>query len=241
MVYHLKLLKIVLKLLLSFWYCNAHEPHTTYYMSMQLFRPALAFLLLITSISCFSQDDTEKKETVFVTYSEPGDKPAPEFIFGQLSVSVPIRANPYSDELREYYAERGEDYSPSVLDYVIPNGLSANIGFGVHYKSWIGISANTGIDWLATEKLVYAPVYGSILFTPQLWEETNIYMQAGYGWSYAIGRGNLSGFYQKYRLGLIFDNTGSVFLDFSASDFPIYEYKYAGSISLGVAITNFGL
>ncbi|WP_294823848.1 hypothetical protein [uncultured Flavobacterium sp.] len=196
---------------------------------------------MLSCLCCFGQVDDEKKETVFITYSEPGDKPAAEFIFGQLSVSVPIRANPYTDEIREYYAQTGTEYKPSVLDYVIPNGVSANIGFGVHYKSWVGISANTGIDWLATEKLVYAPVYGSILFTPQLWDETNIYMQAGYGWSYAIGRGNLSGFYQKYRLGLLFDNTSSVFLDFSTSDFPIYEYKYAGSFSIGVAINNFGL
>ncbi|MGQ2982905.1 hypothetical protein [Flavobacterium sp.] len=210
-------------------------------MLLPTFRSTITSLLLIIPLFCFSQDDEEKKETIFITHSEPDDKPAAEFIFGQLSVSVPIRANPYSDEIQDYYAETGQEYKPSVLDYIIPNGLSANIGFGVHYKSWVGISANTGIDWLATEKLVYAPVYGSILFTPQLWDEINIYMQAGYGWSYALGRGNLSGFYQKYRLGMIFDNTGSIFLDFSASDFPIYEYKYAGSISLGVAITNFGL
>lgn len=207
---------------------------------MSTFKPLTA-LLLILSLSCFGQDDEEKKETVFVTYSQPGDKPASEFIFGQLSLSTPIRANPYMDEIRADYEARGEEYSPTLAEYFIPNGLSANIGFGMHYKSWIGISANTGIDWVATEKLVYAPVYGSILFTPQIWEETNIYTQAGYGWSYAIGRGDLSGAYQKYRLGLIFDNTGSLFLDVSVSDFPIYEYNYVASISIGVAITNFGL
>ncbi|MEL1245586.1 hypothetical protein AAEO56_15025 [Flavobacterium sp. DGU11] len=204
------------------------------------FKTVVSCLLLIVSFYCSAQDD-EKKETVFITHSNPDDKVAPEFLFGQISISVPVRANPYSDEIQEDYAARGEEYKPSVLDYVIPDGLSANIGFGVHLKSWIGVSANTGIDWIATEKIVYAPVYGSILFTPQIWEETNVYMQVGYGWSYALGRGNLSGAYQKYRLGLIFDNTGSIFLDFSSSDFPLYEYKYVGSISIGVAITNFGL
>ncbi|AWH84076.1 hypothetical protein HYN59_02645 [Flavobacterium album] len=204
------------------------------------FKTVVSCLLFLTSFYCNAQDD-EKKETVFITQSDPGDKAVPEFYFGQLSLSTPLRGNPYRDEIRADYAARGEEYKPTVLDYVLPNGLSAHIGFGVHYKSWIGFSTNTGIDWIATEKIVAAPVYGSIFFTPQIWEETNLYLQGGYGYSFALGRGDLSGAYQKYRLGLIFDNTGSIFLDVSMSNFPLHELEKVGAISLGVAITNFGL
>jgi hypothetical protein len=191
-------------------------------------------LMLLLSAFTYGQENT-----VFITKSEPEDKPSPDYIFTQISISVPVRGNPYSNEIRAEYEAQGAEYKSTVLDYVIPNGLSLHGGMGVHLKSWVVVSANTGIDWIATEKLVSAPVYGSFMFIPQIWEEPNILLQAGYGRAFAIGRGNLSGEYRKFRFGLIFDNHVSIYADWSQNDFVLHELKSVTPISVGIAVYNF--
>lgn len=195
-------------------------------------------LILLFSIFAAAQ---EKTETVFISGSQPDDKAPPEYVFGQFSIAIPLRGNPWRDDLQQQYAARGEQYKPTVLDFIFPDGLTVHGGYGVHLKSWVGVSANIGIDWLATQKLVSVPLYGAVTFNPQIWEETNIYLQAGYGRSFALGRGNLSGSYFKARLGLIRDNNTSLYLEISGNDFPLNKQNSVGSISLGVSAFNFNL
>ena len=182
-------------------------------------------------------------ETVFITKSDPNEKVVgDQHTFTQFTLSVPLRGNPEADEIEDIkneYASRGEQYEPTVLDYVLPNGLSAHGGYGLHFRSWIGISANAGIDWIATEKIVSAPVYGSIVFNPQIWDETSVYLQAGYGRAFALGRGSLSGEYYKYRIGLGNDNDVSLFIDLSRNKFALHDLKEINVISIGISIFDF--
>ena len=207
-------------------------------LKMALPTKLLLALLMLCSPFAFAQ----KPDTVFTTYSDPNEKEAkPQPYFLQVSLSIPIRANPYSTD--ETYNDNGTvndpENKPTVLDYIIPDGLGAHIGYGLQLKSWVGISANTGIDWMASEQLVSAPVYGSIFFNPQIWEEYNITLQAGVGKAFALGRGNLSGTYQKYRLGFIQDNHGSLYLEANSYDFPIHGRGSAGNISIGLSLFDF--
>lgn len=159
----------------------------------------LYFILVLMVTSCIYGQDDAKPETVFITKPNPDGKQEKPFpLFGQLSISIPVRATPERSESDAY------DDTNTVFDYILPDGLSAHFGYGVHYKNWVGISADVGLDYIISEKLVTAPIYGSLFFSPQIWEDLNLYLQAGYGKTFALGRGDLSGTYQKYRVGLIF-------------------------------------
>ena len=44
-------------------------------------------------------------------------------------------------------------------DYMIePAGVAGSFAYGIHYKSMIGISANTGLVFIGKEKLVAVPI-----------------------------------------------------------------------------------
>jgi hypothetical protein len=189
------------------------------------------YIIIVTAASAgYSQT---KPETVFITVSDPDEKPAPEYFFSQLAVSIPLRGNPSNGQDDGYPYNGGEKPDETVFDYVLPDGLSAHMGYGVHFRSWVAISANAGIDWIASEKLVTAPVYMSLLFNPQIWEEYNVYLQAGYGKAFALGRGDLAGDYMKFRIGLVRDNEGSLFLDLSGYDFPLHGNVAVPVFSIG--------
>ena len=190
------------------------------------------FYLFIVMAATAGYSQT-KPETVFVTVSDPDEKTKSEYFFSQLAVSITLRGNPSNGQDDNYPYNGGEKSESTVFDYVLPDGLSAHMGYGVHYRSWVGLSANGGIDWLASEKLVTAPVYMSLLFNPQIWEEYNVYFQAGYGRAFALGRGDLSGSYMKLRLGLSQDNEGSLFLDLSGYDFPLHDHTAVPVFSVG--------
>lgn len=64
---------------------------------------------------------------------------------------------------------------------------------------------NTGVDWIATEKLVVIPVFGDLKLSAKIASEEQLFLQAGYGRSIVIGRGNLTGDYKKIGIG--FKNT----------------------------------
>lgn len=155
--------------------------------------------------------------------------------FAQLALSVPLRGNP--DEGNDDYYEDNDD--PSVFDYVVPDGIGAHLGYGVFYNSWIGISANTGIDFVGQQKLVTTPVYGMLTLTPFLKQEYGLLFQVGLGHTFALGRGNLSGTYQKYRLGAIIGGQLSIHFEANLYGFPIYDFREAGSISIGVSLLDF--
>lgn len=177
--------------------------------------------------------DNAKPETVFVTTPYEGKPQKPFPLFGQLTISIPVRATPKRSE-SDY-----DDDTNSVFDFILPDGINAHFGYGLHYNNWVGISGDVGIDYIISQKLVVTPVYGSLFFSPQIWETVNPYLQAGYGRAFALGRGDLSGTYQKYRLGIVSDNHFTFYVEANYYGFPIQELKEAGSINIGVSFFNF--
>lgn len=150
--------------------------------------------------------------------------------FTQIELSLPLRANP-------------NKYSSTVYDnknetFFIPDGLCAKIGYGIHHNKWVGISIHTGIDWQITPKLVSAPVYGQLTINPLVGDETRLLFQAGFGHSFALGRGKLSGNYYKTRLGFTTSDDISLFVDASYYGFEVNKVSM-GSISIGISLTSF--
>ncbi|OIQ21676.1 MAG: hypothetical protein BM557_02440 [Flavobacterium sp. MedPE-SWcel] len=210
----------------------------------------LVFLLL--AIPVFSQEDKPKttfitvggkpkkeeqtnSEAVFTTtVTEPKKKEkkkkrsfAP---FIQMAYSIPFNTIPEKDKNSPYY-EEGDDSS----DFNIPDGIGVHFGYGMFYNSWIGISADTGIDFIGSQKLVSAPVYGTLTLTPFQSKKGELLLQASLGHAFALGRGNLSGTYQKYRIGgRVLKNGIYIYFEANIYGFPIYEYKEAGSFSIGI-------
>ncbi|MFL9844576.1 hypothetical protein [Flavobacterium rhizosphaerae] len=195
----------------------------------------LCCLLIFAGINITYGQDNKKPETIFVTEYSAQDKASPQIFFTQISLSIPFRSNPAKDEVENY-----DDTEPTVLDYFLPDGIGLNYGIGIHFKSWIGLSANTGIEWIGSEKLVSAPVYGSVIFIPRFFEDTNLYMQAGYGYAFALGRGNLSGTYAKARLGLA-GEMQALYVEVTGNNFNMHGKSTIGSFSIGVTLYDFGL
>lgn len=185
---------------------------------------ALYSLLLLFILPAYAQDTT-----VFITEPVQESEELKGF-FTQYSFAIPLKI----------YSERGQpDQFKQQNDYwYIPDGLSVHGGAGLHLKKWIAISANAGLDWRIEQKLVSAPVYGSIIVNPHFNKETSLFLQAGLGHAFALGRGALSGTYQKYRLGILFDDL-IVFADASYFGYPLKNVGETGSITIGISIINF--
>lgn len=202
----------------------------------------LLSLLFLCSFGLTAQ--VKKPETIYLTKNEGAKPDGEKHYFGQFSISVPIRANPYRDDYNYYTDDDGngviDDYEQkfSVLDYFYPDGVSLHYGVGLHYHKWIGITANLGLDWLATGKLVSAPFYGAVFLSPKIWETTNLYLQAGVGHTFALGRGSLSGTYQKYRVGLDFNSESILYLEVNGYGFDLYDMNPAASICIGLSLTD---
>lgn len=151
--------------------------------------------------------------------------------FFQFDFSVPLRGN-------DTYGEIDENGDRS--DYwFLPDGLATKFGYGGHLKNWLCISANTGIDWVGSHKLVSVPVYGAISLQPKIVRDTRLLFQFGYGKSFALGRGNLMGTYKKFRVGIIGDDSFSLFADVSLNGFGLYDVSETGSFSLGLSFFTF--
>lgn len=191
-------------------------------------------VILLTSFSCFSQNK-KKPETVFITSSEPREKNKEKegrgfMPFTQLAIKMSVRGNP----------EGNDDDKLELSDFILPDGLEGHFGYGYLYNSWLGLSANTGVDTSISDKLVAIPVYAMITFTVDAFDDSSIVAQAGLGHSFAIGRGNLSGTYQKYRLGLIVGEFTIIHLDVSLYGYNPNEDKVSqtGSFSIGISLIN---
>jgi hypothetical protein len=187
-------------------------------------KSALYSLLLLFILPACAQDTT-----VFITKSLQ-ESEEPKGFFTQYSFAIPLKI----------YSERGQpDQFKQQNDYwYIPDGLSVHAGAGLHLKKWIAISANTGLDWRIEQKLVSAPVYGSIIVNPHFNKETSLFLQAGLGHAFALGRGALSGTYQKYRVGILFDDL-IVFADTSFFGYPLKNVGETGNVTIGISIINF--
>lgn len=159
--------------------------------------------------------------------SEPfGDK----IIFSQFEITIPLKGNDTYGEIDDY--GNRSDYM------IVPDGISTKFGYGIHHNKWIGLSIHSGIDWKITPKLVSVPVYAQVTFNPIISGETRLLIQSGFGQSFALGRGSLSGNYYKARLGITTDSDISVFLDASFYGFEIHQQEM-GSFSLGFSLMTF--
>lgn len=135
----------------------------------------------------------------------------------------------------------GEQYTDGSKNeyWFLPDGIGTKFGYGVHYKKWLGVSLNSGIDWYASYKLVTVPAYMNFRLSPKIGDDTRITAQYGIGKSFALGRGNLQGTYQKFSLGLENSDGHILFIEFNG-----HGYKTANnldnvlSFSLGLTLIS---
>ncbi len=122
----------------------------------------------------------------------------------------------------------------------LPVGVASSIGHGIHVKQWIGLSANTGLIFIGNEKLVAIPVYGSLRFSPKLRDNARITLQYGLGQSFALGRGDLSGRYQKISLGIENNEGNILFVSIENHGYrTINMNSQIYTINLGLASVSF--
>jgi hypothetical protein len=197
-------------------------------------RKIFFYLFTFFSITTFSQTQkdtlTDKKSHLESYKEQEKSKPLSENgQFIMFDITVPLRGN-------ETYGEIDENGNRS--DYwFLPDGIGAKIGYGIHFSEWIGLSLNTGFDVVAQQKLFSVPVYASIVLTPRINDDLSLFLQYGFGKSFAIGRGNLSGYYNKFRVGL--GDEIIIFADVSVNGFGVRNIENSGSFSLGLTIPVF--
>ncbi|WP_298136700.1 hypothetical protein [Flavobacterium sp.] len=192
----------------------------------------LTFFISFLSFSQTKNDSITKYKSHLEAYNEKEKrKPLEESgTFFDFDITIPFRGN-------KTYGEIDENGNRS--DYwFLADGLGAKFGYGIHYDQWIKLSINSGFDTVLQQKLVSVPVYASVSLCPRIANDTDLLFQFGYGKSFAIGRGNLSGTYKKFRIG-ISDEDISFFADVSSNGFSVYEFNDTGSISLGISKTIF--
>ncbi len=171
---------------------------------------ALALFLLNFGFA-FSQDDEKIKRK----------------FFPQFELAIPITGNQYEPE------DPNERKS-----FVAFNGISSRVGYGLHFTTWFSLSAHSGIEFKIREKLVAAPVYANLTINPVMRDESCINLQLGYGHSFALGRGNLSGIYKRASIGI--ENEGIlIFLEISEHRLEFGEVNRISSFSIGIAYRNY--
>ncbi|MFV0566805.1 MAG: hypothetical protein ACK5NB_13350 [Flavobacteriaceae bacterium] len=159
-------------------------------------------------------------------------KKAPEkHVFLQADFSFPISANADDDSDYSYYDD-GDDWEP----WFIPVGINASFGAGVHYNKWIALSVNTGISTSLEAKLATVPVFANLKLMPRI---SHVYFGAdiGFGKSMALGRGKLSGIFQRYKLFFGSDEV-QLFLEAQLHGYDLHGEE-AGNICVGISISNF--
>jgi hypothetical protein len=149
--------------------------------------------------------------------------------FTQFEISVPLQGN----------KNRGEIYPDGTVNnsWFVPDGVNANFGYGLHINKWLGLSANSGIGMKLSEKLVVAPVFSNLRIMPKIGEETRIGLDVGFGQTFALGRGNLSGTFKRVKLNLEAYEF-QIFLEILSYGIDLNKNSQ-GSISLGIALISF--
>lgn len=182
--------------------------------------------LLPIVICCqFSFSQIEK------TVSTNGQK-KPKITFQHFEISIPFRVN-------ETYGDIDDNGNRS--DYwFVPAGIAGTFAYGIHYKSMIGLSANTGLVFIGKEKLVAIPIYANIRLSPNVGGDNRLTFQYGVGKSMAIGRGNLSGTYQKFSFGLQNEDDLLLFIAVETHGYRTHNNDNSiSTFSLGVALVLF--
>lgn len=149
----------------------------------------------------------------------------------QFDIATPLKGNPDRTD--------GNEISGNTNYWFLPDGLSAKLGYGIHYNKTISAGFHSGIDWKGNAKLVVVPVFTNIKVSPKIAEETRMYLQAGYGKSFAIGRGNLSGDYKKVSLGIENSDGLSLFIELAQYGFYLNHNSKISSLSLGISAIRF--
>lgn len=173
----------------------------------------LILILFFTSIA-FSQEEITNP-----TFSD----------FAQFEISIPLQGN----------KNRGDQFADGTSNnnWFLPDGINANFGYGIHYKKVIGLSANTGIGMKLSEKLVIAPIFANLRIMPKVGEETRLGIDLGLGQSFALGRGNLQGTFQRAKLNLESDGR-QLFIEFVSFGIN-FNNTNQQSISIGIALVSF--
>ncbi len=145
--------------------------------------------------------------------------------YTQFSISIPMRANLENRNEDEYW--------------FTPNGLSFKFGEGLHFNRTIALGFNSGIDWIASRKLVVVPAFANVKFSLKIDPEGFLYLQPAYGKSIVLGRGNLHGDYKKISLGFEHIEGFALFIELTQYGFSLYTPEKVTSISLGLSSTWF--
>lgn len=167
---------------------------------------------------------------VEITVNDSDDIPTKKKItFTQFEISVPLQGN----------KNRGEVLPDGSTNnsWFVPDGVNANFGYGLHFNKWLGLIANSGIGMKLSEKLVVAPVFSNLRIMPKIGEETRIGLDVGFGQTFALGRGNLSGTFKRVKLNLEAYEF-QIFLEILSYGIDLNKNSQ-GSISLGIALISF--
>ena len=181
----------------------------------------LIFILFLFNIS-FSQ--------VEITINDAEDIPKKEKItFTQFEISVPLQGN----------KNRGEVYPDGSTNenWFVPDGVSANFGYGLHFNKWLGLSANSGIGMKLSEKLVVAPVFSNLRIMPKIGDDARIGIDVGLGQTFALGRGNLSGTFKRLKINLEVEET-QLFIEVVSYGFQLKNNSQVSN-SIGIALLSF--
>lgn len=149
----------------------------------------------------------------------------------QFDIAIPLEGNPNRGNENEY--------SGNKESWFLPDGFSAKLGYGFHHNNWIYLGLHTGIDWKGSEKLVAVPVFANLKLSPKIGDETRLYLQTGYGKSFALGRGNLSGDYKKISLGIEDSDGLSLFIELAQYGFTLNNIEKISILSIGISLTSF--
>ena len=216
--------------------------------------------LVITFIatSVFAQED--KPETVFITLGEkpkeeikeekrssetlftattnkPKKKKAKFAFFSQGSLSgyySPITGDENKEKRNDNFNNDDEPICEICDEIRDLDGIGIHYGYGIFFKSFIGISANAGIDFVWNHKLVSMPVYGTLTLSPFPKSEFKPLLQASLGHAFALGKGDLSGTYQKYRIGGLASSGIQFFAEVNLYNFPIHGLEKWASVGIGI-------
>ncbi len=151
--------------------------------------------------------------------------------FTQFDISTPLKGNSTYGEI---------DSNGIRSDYrLLPDGLSLKYGVGIDHKKWVSIGIQTGIDWIATQKLVAVPVFANFKLSPKVSDDVRVYAQAGYGKSFGIGRGSLIGIYRKISIGVENDEGVSLFIQVSDFGIQFVNIESVASLSIGLSLITF--
>jgi hypothetical protein len=153
-----------------------------------------------------------------------------QLTYTQFEVTLAFTGNPNSGEI---------DQRTNIKEpWLIPDGIGTKLGYGLRYKKWIGLGIHSGLNWDWSNKLVVAPIFANFRLSPKINDETRITLQLGIGKAIALGRGNLTGDYQKISLGLQNADDVLLFIELNHYAFPINNQRDSGNISLGISLIS---